>query len=113
MQRNIQPRTKLLALMALMATTLALPMVSAWAATKPCHAILADQQAQTCTLMTEAECTAHLHKLETLTDGPERTRYLAEHHALIKDRESACSCSVLQNAKTVTYPSVRQSLSKL
>jgi len=108
MQRNLQPRTMPIVLLA---ATLAMPTSSAWAAPNPCHPALAAPQ--TCTLMTEEECTAHLHRLETLANGPDRTRYLNEHLALIKERESACSCSLLQSAKTVIYPRVQQSMLKL
>ena len=111
MKNNAQRPAVLLAL--LVATLFFSPVDSAVAAAKSDIAQLAFEKAQTCTLLTDDECTAHERKLEILTDTSERTRYLAEHIALIKERESACNCRLMQTAKTVTYPRVRQSMLNL
>ena len=57
-------------------------------------------------LMTERECAHFQATLAGLPKGHARDRFLADHLALMHERESVCSCSRFQNE--VLYPNVHQ-----
>lgn len=59
-------------------------------------------------LMTEAECGAFLHDLSRLPVGTARDGFLAEHNALMQEREASCPCSRLHVDATILYPNVTQ-----
>lgn len=59
-------------------------------------------------LMTEAECAAFQQDLSRLPVGTARDGFLAEHNALMQEREASCPCSRLHVDATILYPSVTQ-----
>jgi len=67
------------------------------AATPACHR-----------LMTEKECTVFTATLSTLPKGQARARWLEEHHALMRERETACRYSRPGGDVVIYYPHVNQ-----
>ena len=59
-------------------------------------------------LMTEQECMDFQSTLASLPKGPAREQFLADHLALMHERESLCNCGRYMNGTEIIYPRVRQ-----
>lgn len=59
-------------------------------------------------LMTEKECTDFRSILAALPVGKARDDFLAEHTALIREREGLCNCSRSKADTVIYYPTVQQ-----
>lgn len=60
------------------------------------------------TLMTEKECSAYRSAYVSLPLGEARDRFLAEHAALMKEREALCNCNRANADTVILYPRVIQ-----
>jgi hypothetical protein len=63
----------------------------------PCHS-----------LMTDKECLAFRSTLASLPKGKTRDRFMAEHTALMRERETLCSCNRANADTVILYPRVKQ-----
>lgn len=63
----------------------------------PCHS-----------LMTELECQAFRVALTSLPSGDAWNRFMAEHTALMREREALCNCSRANADTIILYPRVEQ-----
>lgn len=92
---------------------LSLPALTLLMAAFACHAqesgAAATQAEISChTLMTDRECTEYRTTLSALPQGKARDGYLAQHAALIHEREGLCSCSRAKSDTVIYYPRVKQ-----
>lgn len=59
-------------------------------------------------LMTERECETFHTALASLHKGKALDQFMAEHTALMREREALCSCNRANADKVILYPHVKQ-----
>ncbi|MCP5277670.1 MAG: hypothetical protein H6935_04825 [Thiobacillus sp.] len=77
-------------------------------AQEPASAKVATQDIACHALMTEKECMTFRSTLGSLPLGKSRDHFMAEHTALIRERERLCSCSRAKADTVIYYPDVKQ-----